>query len=135
MGPMLAVFLALSLNLAPADVGTFTIDSYVLEGVGLHSDANTFLLERRADGQWQLHDAHGNPWFLVGAAGHVLSLTDPATGTRDDIDLRFALGLPDEEWWLTDTLAPSGADPLLFSHLSDGVDVRLDGQLAGSIRW
>ena len=86
MGPMLAVFLALSLNLAPADVGTFTIDSYVLEGVGLHSDANTFLLERRADGQWQLHDAHGNPWFLVGAAGHVLSLTDPATGEAITVD-------------------------------------------------
>ena len=135
MGPMLAVFLALSLNLVPAGVDTFTIDSYVVEGVGLHPDATTFRLDRQAGGGWQMHNAFGEPWFLVAVEGPVLDLSDPGTATSERLDLRFALGLPDGEWWSSDMLAPAGADPLMFTHHADGVDVRLNGSLAGQIRW
>lgn len=135
MGPLLAVFIALSLNLVPAGIDSVTIDSYVVEGVGLHPDATAFLLTRQPDGLWQMHDAFAEPWFLVSATGPVLSLADPATGTSEDLDLRVALDLPDEEWWSSDAIAPPGMDPLLLTHVIDGVDVRLLGSLAAQIRW
>lgn len=135
MGALLAIFITLSLNLVPAGVDTLTIDSYVIEGVGIYPDANTFLLTRQADGYWQMHDAFAEPWFLVGATGPIMRLADPATGTTEDLDLRIAMDLPDEEWWTTDTIAPPGYDPLLLTHHPNGVDVRLLGDLAAEIRW
>ena len=135
MGPLLAVFLALSLNLVPAGVDSVTIDSYVVEGVGFHPDATTFLLTRQPDGAWQMHNAFKEPWFLVSASGPVLSLADQAPGATENLDLRVALDLPDEEWWHSDTLAPPGTDPLALTRLSNGVDVHLTGRLAASIRW
>lgn len=135
MGPLLAVFIALALNLVPVGVDRVTIDSYVVEGVGLHPDATTFLLERQPDGFWQMHDAFGAPWFMVNASGPVLNLADPASGATEDLDLRVALDLPDEEWWSGDAIAPPGTDPLMLGHLDNGVDVTLLGSLAAQIRW
>lgn len=135
MGPLLAVFIALALNVVPADVDRVTIDSYVVEGVGLHPDATTFLLVRQPDGFWQMHDAFAEPWFMVNASGPVLNLADPVSGTTEDLDLRAALNLPDEEWWSSGALAPPGMDPLILGHLANGVDVTLLGDLAAQIRW
>jgi hypothetical protein len=135
MGPLLAVFIALSLNLAPGGVESLTIDSYVVEGVGIYPDATTFLLKRQSDGAWQMHDAFEEPWFVVATSGPVLHLSDPATGTSEDLDLRVALGLADEEWWASDAIRPPGFDPLMLTHRDDGVDVHLLGDLAAAIRW
>src|SRR5690606_9515089 len=135
MGPLLAILLALSLNLVPAGVDTLTIDSYVVEGVGIYPDATTFLLTRQPDGVWQVHNAFTEPWFMVSAAGPVLNLADQASGATESLDLRVALGLPDEAWWTSEAIAPPGADPLILTHMGNGVDVRLTGQLAAEIRW
>lgn len=135
MGPLLAVFIVLSLNLAPAEVDRLTIDSYVVEGVGIYPDATTFLLTRQPDGSWQMHDAFEEPWFMVATTGPILHLSDPGTDTSEDLDLRVALGLPDEEWWVSDAVQPPGLDPLMLTHHDDGVDVHLLGDLAAEIRW
>jgi hypothetical protein len=135
MGPLLAVFIALTLNLVPPGVDSLTIDSYVVEGVGIYPDATTFLLSRQPEGVWQVHDAFGEPWFLVAATGPILHLADPVTETSEDLDLRVALGLPDEEWWVSEAIRPPGLDPLMLTHHENGVDVHLLGDLAAEIRW
>lgn len=134
MGPLLAVFITLALNLVPAGVDSVTIDSYVVEGVGLFDEANTFVLTRQAAG-WQMHDVHSQPWFVVAVTGSIMHLSDAATGASEALDLRAALGLPDEAWWTTAELAAPGLDPLALTHVANGVDVRLLGGLAASIRW
>lgn len=101
----------------------------------MRHDLHPFLLTRQPDGFWQMHDAFAEPWFMISASGPVLHLVDAVTGTSEDLDLRVALDLPDEEWWTSDALTPPGTDPLLLTHLDGGVDVRLLGELAAQIRW
>lgn len=134
MGTLLALFIVVSLNLAPDNVQNLTIDSYVVEGVGIHSDATTFLLTRNPDETWLLHDAHGAPWFVVSVNGPEITLANP-NGGADTVDLGAALGLPQEEWWAADAVEPPGFTPILLSHRADGVNVSIDGLRAAEVKW
>ncbi len=134
MGPILAIFLVISLNLAPDHAQSVTLDSYVVEGVGIHADATRFLLTKTGDGTWLLHDAQGEPWFVVAVDGPTLSLTDTA-GAGDRVDIGAAFGLTADEWWASEVIQPPGATPMLLSRRSDGLDVTLDGLLAAEVRW
>ena len=71
MGPLLAIFVVISLNMAPDGAQTVTLDSYVVEGVGISADATRFLLTRMDEGRWLLHDAQGRPWYTVEVVGPV----------------------------------------------------------------
>ncbi len=135
MGTLLAVFLVISLNLAPTGAQAVTIDSYVVEGVGIYADATRFLLTKTDDATWLLHDAQGQPWFVVAVDGPWLTLTTSDGAATDRVHLGDALGLPDEPWWSGDAVAPPGASPLVLTHLPDGVDVTLEGLLAAEVRW
>jgi len=110
VGPLLAIFVVISLNMAPDGAQTVTLDSYVVEGVGISADATRFLLTRMDEGRWLLHDAQGRPWYTVEVDGPWLTLTTQA-GTSDRIDLGAALGLPAEPWWASDQVAPPGSTP------------------------
>lgn len=134
MGPLLAIFLVISLNMAPEDTQSVTLDNYVVEGVGIYPDATRFVLTRSDDGTWLLHDAHGAPWFVVSVDGPMLSLTNMDGGT-DLVDMGAALGLPAEPWWASEAVAPPGAAPLVLTHLPNGVNVALDGMRAAEMRW
>ncbi len=134
MGPLLAVFLVIAMNQAPADVSAVTVRSFVVEGVGIHPDPTEFSVTRLGDGEWQLHDAFGAPWFVVSASGPRFTVVT-ADGTRDEVDLGAALGLPDEPWWAGPTVAPPGSAPLELEHLPTGVNVTLEGLRAAEIRW
>lgn len=133
MGPLLALFLVISLNLAPADTQTIELDNFVVEGVGIYPDATRFVLTREDSG-WLLLNAQGQPWFTLSVDGPVMTLDDNA-GTVDQVDLGAALGLPAEEWWSDVIVEPPGLAPLHLDHLPDGVNVTLDGQLAAEVRW
>ena len=135
MGTLLAVLLVISLNLAPGGAQTVTIDDYVVEGVGIHPDATRFVLTRRDDATWLLHDAQGQPWFVVGVDGSWLTLSATDGAPLDNVDLGAALGLPAEAWWAGEAVAPPGATPLDLAHRPDGVDVTIDGLLAAEVRW
>src|SRR5690606_287801 len=90
VGPLLAIFVVISLNMAPDGAQTVTLDSDVVEGVGIAADATRFLLTRMDEGRWLLHDAQGRPWYTVEVDGPWLTLTTQA-GTSDRIDLGAAL--------------------------------------------
>jgi len=134
MGTLLALFLVISLNLAPGGSQSVTIDNYVVEGVGIYPDATTLLMTKNDDATWLLHDAQGKPWFTVAVDGPLLTLTN-ASGGGDTVDIGAALGLPAEPWWSGDAVQPPGFSPIVLSHLSNGVDVALDGLRAAEIRW
>jgi len=134
VGPLLAIFVVISLNMAPDGAHTVTLDSYVVEGVGISADATRFLLTRMDEGRWLLHDAQGRPWYTVEVDGPWLTLTTQA-GTSDRIDLGAALGLPAEPWWASDQVAPPGSTPLVLTHRPDGVNATLDGMRAAEVRW
>jgi len=134
VGTLLAVFLVVSLNLAPDGAQSMTIDNYVVEGVGIYPDPTTFLLTKNPDATWQLHDAQGNPWFVVAVDGPLLAILN-ASGGKDEVDLGAALGLPAEAWWEADAIEPPGFSPIVLSHLSNGVNVALDGLRAAEVRW
>lgn len=133
MGPLLAIFLIVSLNLAPSGTSTVTIDSYVVEGVGIYDEASRFVAKRVEGGQWELLDAFGDPWFVVSVDGPKLTLLTEAG--PDQVDFGAALGLPDTPWWADDVVEPPGLSPLVLAHLTNGVDIELDGLLAAAIRW
>lgn len=133
MGTLLALFIVISLNLAPEGARTVTIDSFVVEGVGIHSEATTFVLTRDPDGTWQLNDAHGDPWYVVAVAGPVITIS--ADGVDNEVDLGAALGLPAEEWWTADSVEPPGFSALLLQHLADGLNIDLEGMRAAEARW
>lgn len=135
MGPLLAIFLVLSANLAPSQAASITIDSYVVEGVGYSSEANRFLLSPLEGGGWLIHDVHGAPWLEIAVDRSTLSISDPRSGGTDAIDLAAALGVADEDWWADGTLAPPEAEPLFFTYLPSGVDVTLEGVRVAEIRW
>ena len=133
MGPLLALFLVISLNLAPAGTQTIVLDNFVVEGVGIYPDATRFVLTRD-EGGWLLPNAQGQPWFTLTVIGPVITLDDNA-GAVDQVDLGAALGLPAEEWWSAAIVEPPGLAPLHLTHLPDGLNVVLDGQLAARVRW
>ncbi len=83
---------------------------------------------------WLLHDAFGAPWFAVGVEAGTITITNPATGVADALDLTAAFGLP-EAWWAAEVVAPTNAPPLALTARIDGLDVRLEDQLAAQIRW
>src|SRR5690606_29431694 len=134
MGTLFAVLLVISLNQAPGAAQSVTIDSYVVEGVGIYAEANRFLLPRTADA-WLLHDALGEPWLLVAVDGPWITLSSTAGEQLDHVDLGAALGLPADAWWASEAVAPPGASPLMLSHLPNGLDVTLDGLRAAEVRW
>lgn len=133
MGPLLALFLVISLNMAPAGTQTIALDNFVVEGVGIYPDATRFVLTREESG-WLLLNAQGQPWFTLNVDGAVMALDNNA-GAVDQLDLGAALGLPAEEWWRDAIVEPPGLAPLHLTHLPDGFDVTLDGQLAAKVRW
>jgi len=135
MGTLLAVFLVISLNLAPPGAQTVTIDDYVVEGVGIFPDPTRFLLARTDEAAWLLHDAQGAPWLVVAVEGPWLTLSGTDGTVLDRVDVGAALGLPAEAWWSGEEVAPPGASPLVLAHRPDGVDVSLDGLLAARLRW
>ncbi len=134
MGTLLALFLVISLNLAPGGSQSVTIDNYVVEGVGIYPDATTLLMTKNDDATWLLRDAQGNPWFTVAVDGPMLSISS-AGSSGDAVDIGAALGLPAEPWWSGDAVEPAGLPPIPLTHLPNGVDVAVDGQLAAEIRW
>lgn len=134
MGTLLAIFLVISLNLAPESAQSVTLDNYVVEGVGIYPDATRFLLTRAADGTWLLHNAQGAPWFVVAVDGPMLTLTN-MDGGADQVDIGAALGLPSEPWWASEAVEPPGASALVLSHLTAGVNVSIDGLRAAEVRW
>lgn len=134
MGTLLAIFLVISLNTAPEGAQSLTIDSYVVEGVGIYSEATTFLITRNPDATWLLHDAHGSPWFTVAVDGPNLTLTN-IDGGSETVDMGAALGLPAEDWWAADAVEPPGFSPIMLTHLQGGVNVALDGLTAAEVRW
>lgn len=134
MGTLLAIFLVVSLNMAPANTQSLTINSYVVEGVGIYDEATTFLATRNPDDTWQLHDAHGDPWFVVTVNSPVIALTNTGGGT-DEVDMGAALGLPATAWWEADAVEPPGFSPIVLAHLPNGFNVTLDGLRAAEVRW
>lgn len=135
MGALTAIFLVLSLNLAPVQTGQVTIHSYIVEGVGYTDQVTEFRVTPLEDGRWLMHDAFGDPWFEVEVQRSTLSLTDLGSGVSEAVDMAEALGVPDEAWWTGEALTPPGAEPLSFSHLANGVDVTLEGVRIAEIRW
>ena len=134
MGPLLAIFLVISLNMAPEGAQSVTLDNYVVEGVGIYPDATRFLITSSGDGSWLLHDAQGAPWFTVTVDGPLLMLTNIEGGT-DQVDIGAAVGLPADEWWASELVEPPGVSPLVLTHLPNGVNVTLDGLRAAEVRW
>lgn len=135
MGPLLAIFLVLSANLAPPEAASVTIASYVVEGVGYSNEANRFLLTSLEGGRWILHDPLGGTWFEVEVERSTLHLRNPASGEGDTVNLAEGFGVPDEDWWASGTLEPPGAEPLYFTYQPAGVDVTLEGMRIAEIRW
>lgn len=136
MGALLAIFIVLAVNLAPESADSIVVNSYVVEGVGVHTDANSFLLTRGEGGDWHLHNAFGEAWYVVSVDGPRLTLSDAAADYREQVDMGAALGLPDEPWWLADAIEPpGGVEPLALGHLPNGLNVGLEGMLAAEIRW
>ncbi len=134
MGPLLAIFLTIALNLVPDGTPAVTISSFVLEGVGMTSTATDFLATRSEDDGWLIHDAFGEAWFQVAVEGGTITITNPANGVADTLDLTAAFGLADA-WWRADVVAPTNAPPLPLTAQPNGLDVALEGQLAARIRW
>jgi len=134
VGTFFVVILVIALNLAPSTAESVTIDSYVVEGVGLSGEATRFLVARQGDA-WLLHDAQGAPWYLVSVDGPWLTLSSPAGEQLHRVDVGAALGLPAADWWAGDMVAPPDTDPLVLRHHDDGVDVTLQDYLAAAVRW
>jgi|SRR5690606_22855063 len=134
MGPLLAIFLVISLNLAPENANSLTIDNHVVEGVGIYAEPTRFVLERNDDAGWSLRNAQGEPWFTVVVEGPVISLTNTEGGS-DRVDIGAAVGLPAEEWWVADSVEPPGLTPLVIERLPNGLNVTIDGLRAAAVRW
>lgn len=132
MGPLLALLTVLALNLAPADVATVTLSSYVVEGVGFSPEPAVFRLERLDGERWAMSNARGEPWFEVVVQASTIRLI--GASADETLDLAEALGLP-EAWWDDATVAPAGTDPLDVARVPNGIDVHWSGSLAGEIRW
>ena len=135
MGTILAIFLVISLNMAPKDAQSLTINSYVVEGVGISADPTAFLITREAASTWILHSAQGAPWFQVSVTGPVITLTDLGSGGSDEVDLGAALGLAADPWWAADAVEPPGFTPIVLAHRPDGFNASLDGLRAAEVRW
>lgn len=135
MGPLLAVLVALALNLAPPAAASVTVVDHPKPGTVGEPVAYVLNRAEDVDDTWVMHDATGRPWFLVRASGSVLHLSDPDSDVSEDLDLMAALGMEDPEWWLAERVEAAGAEPLVLSHLPNGVDVALVGQLVGEVRY
>lgn len=134
MGVLLAIFVVISVNLAPEGASSLTIDNYVVEGVGIYPDATRFVLKRTEAGSWSMLNAQGEPWFVVAVDGPVISLTNTA-GETDTVDIGAAVGLPAAAWWEAASVEPPGASPLVIARLPNGFNVSLDGLRAAAVRW
>ncbi|HRP47327.1 MAG TPA: hypothetical protein PLT07_07220 [Trueperaceae bacterium] len=141
MGPLLAVFIALGLNLAPLGATQVTVTDHPKPGTVGRPDTYVLTPATAAEagelpaGTWQMHDPSGADWFLVRVTGSVLHLTDPESGMTEEIDLVASLGLSEGEWWNGDSVSATGAEPLALTHRPDGVDVSLTGVLVGEVRY
>lgn len=135
MGALLAVFLTVALNAAPITATEVVVRSYVTEGVGLRDDATAYRLVRLEDTVWQLYDGFGAPWYRVEVDGDLLRLTDGASGEVSERDVGAVLGLGDGAWWEGDAVVPPNGAPLVIERVAAGADLRLEGRMAGELRW